>query len=67
MSLSGIIYHSHAFTRLKIYHHTYLILFMVMRHKLTCNLSAEFPYGDKMVVIDVRWFRFLALNVELKR
>ena len=25
VSLSGIIYHSHSFTRLKIYHHTYLI------------------------------------------
>ena len=30
MSLSGIIHHSHSFTRLKIYHHIYLIIFFIV-------------------------------------
>ena len=42
VSLSGIIHHSHSFTRLKIYHHIYFIF-------VFCPKIDFFPRGKTMV------------------
>ena len=61
MSLSGIIYHSHSFTRLKIYHHTYLkmsgifkfIIFLLLVILLTSEQVFKMPDGFQFVEFEI--------------
>ena len=44
MSLSGIIHHSHSFTRLEIYHHIYFKVILILTIPVKATEIGEEPY-----------------------